>query len=68
MTECSDASVKAESLGQDIFDLLRGDRLQIAIVCALSDDDNRLALAFFAVLRGSAARTVRKGSMEEKKI
>lgn len=56
VTERGDARVEAETLGQDVLDLRRGNGLEVLVKGALGNDDDGLALADLAVLRRSAQR------------
>ena len=53
VSERGDARVEAETLGQDVLDLRRGDGLEVLVDGALGDDDDGLALADLAVLQRS---------------
>lgn len=44
VTERSDTGVKAEALGEDVLDVVRLDRIEVAVEGSLGDDDDRLAL------------------------
>lgn len=50
VAEGGDTRVESETVRKDVFDLARGDRVEVAVVSALSNDDDGLALAFVTVL------------------
>lgn len=50
VSESRDARVEAEAVREDLLDVVRGDRVELAIVGTLGNDYDRLALAFFTVL------------------
>lgn len=50
VTKGRNASVKTEAIGNDLFDIVRTNRLEIGIMCALGYNYYGLTLANFAVL------------------
>ncbi len=50
MAKGSNASVKTEAIGKNVFDVVCTNRLEIGIMCALCYDYYGLALSNFAVL------------------
>jgi hypothetical protein len=50
MTKSRNTSVKAEAIGEDIFNVIRTNRLEIGVMCALGYDYYGLALPDLAVL------------------
>ena len=56
MPKGSDTGVKAETLGKDVLHVVGLDRVQVGVVRALRNNDNRLALADLAVLVKALAK------------
>ena len=50
MTKSRNTSVEAETISQNVFDIVRSDRVEIGIMCPLCYNHYGLALSIFAVL------------------
>ena len=56
MSEAGDSRVKAQTLSQDVFDILRADGVEVRVDSAFGDDDDRRALSDVAMLMRKAGR------------
>ena len=56
MSEAGDSRVKAQTLSQDVFDILRADGVEVRVDSAFGDDDDRRALSDVAMLTRKTRR------------
>jgi hypothetical protein len=50
MAEGGDPRIKAQAVSQNIFDVVRADRIKVTIMRTLGDNHNCLAFTYFPVL------------------
>lgn len=55
MSECCDTRVQPEAFGQNIFDIISTNRLEIGVLSAFGDDDDGFALPDLTVLEEGEA-------------
>jgi hypothetical protein len=65
VTESRDTGVETEAVREDFLDVVGRDRVQLAVVSSLGDDDDRLSLSLFTMLETSDRVSARNAMEQE---